>query len=45
MDADLGCGLVRPLDAFIALKPMAALMRSAGDRVVVRDKKMKQCGV
>lgn len=39
MDADLGCGLVRPLNAIIALKPMAALMRSAGDRVVVRVEK------
>lgn len=29
------------LNAFIALKLMAALMRSAGDRVVVRVKKMR----
>lgn len=46
MDADLGCGPVRPLNAvIIALKLMAALMRSARDRVVVRVKEMKQCGV
>lgn len=31
------------LNAFIALEPMAARMRRAGDRVVVRVKKMKQC--
>lgn len=47
MDADHGCGLVRPFffNAFIDLNPMAALMRSAGDRVVVRVKKMKWWGV
>lgn len=44
MDTDLGCGLVRPLDVFIALKQMAALMRSARDRVVVRVKRMKIVG-
>lgn len=32
-------------NAFIDLNPMAALMRSAGDRVVVRVKKMKWWGV
>lgn len=32
------------LNAIIALNPMAALMRSAGDRVVVRVKKMKWWG-
>lgn len=31
-------------NAFIDLNPMAALMRSAGDRVVVRVKKMKWWG-
>lgn len=45
MDADLGCGLVCPLNASIALKPMAALMRSAGERVVVGVKKMKRWGM
>lgn len=32
-------------NAFIDLNPMAALMRSTGDRVVVRVKKMKWWGV